>query len=175
MKTVYWSRDAISMHRPSFCAYCGNRLYENICVSCGMKIRNTPDVGVAVVIFNENLDQVLLCQRNQGVFRGGLWCLPCGYMEYNESYIDAAIREVKEETGYTIRILRMIDVFDCYLLQRRHTVTIALLGEVVSGSMKAASDAQEVDWISLDHIPNLLIAFEADKEAIRIAKEIMQR
>lgn len=171
MKTIYWNNRVISDYGISFCPYCGRKLCNNTCTNCGIKIHNTPDIGVAVVIYDEIKHSVLLCKRNKDVFQGGLWCLPCGYMEYNESYIDAAIREVREETGYIIKISGIVGVFDCYLAQKRHTVTITFTANIVSGQIFADSDVNEARWVAIDCLQNIPMAFEADVEAIRIVKE----
>jgi hypothetical protein len=59
----------------------------------------TPKVGTDAAIFNEH-GRILLMQRADG----SGWCLPCGFVEPNESPAEGIIREVREETGLEIRI-----------------------------------------------------------------------
>jgi hypothetical protein len=54
----------------------------------------TPKVGTDAAIFNER-GEILLLERADG----SGWCLPCGFVEPNETPAEAIIREVREETG----------------------------------------------------------------------------
>lgn len=45
---------------------------------------------------------VLLCKRGQSLNDAFKWCLPCGYLDWNETLIQGAQREVWEETGLDI-------------------------------------------------------------------------
>jgi 8-oxo-dGTP diphosphatase len=49
---------------------------------------------------------VLFIRRRQGAFRGGQWELPGGTVEPGEAHETAAVREVAEETGLAVRIVR---------------------------------------------------------------------
>ena len=66
----------------------------------------TPKVGADAAIFNEQ-GEILLMERADG----SGWCLPCGWVEANERPIDAAIREVREETGLEVRAKQLVGVF----------------------------------------------------------------
>ena len=62
--------------------------------------------ATAIVIVNDK-NEILLQKRSDS----GLWGLPGGLLELNESIASGAIREVKEETNLDIRIKRFIGVF----------------------------------------------------------------
>ena len=66
----------------------------------------TPKVGGNAAIFNDR-GEILLMDRANGTG----WCLPCGWLEPDESPVEAVLRETWEETGLTIRVLRLVDVF----------------------------------------------------------------
>ncbi|HWT77970.1 MAG TPA: NUDIX hydrolase N-terminal domain-containing protein, partial [Candidatus Methylomirabilis sp.] len=66
----------------------------------------TPKVGAEAAIFDRQ-GRMLLVRRSDD----GLWCLPCGWVEPNESPEEAAIRETREETGLEVRSLQLVDVF----------------------------------------------------------------
>ena len=46
--------------------------------------------------------EVLVERRGPDVSATGMWCVPCGYLDYDETIKEGVIREVREETGYTI-------------------------------------------------------------------------
>jgi len=56
--------------------------------------------AAAVVIRVVNGNSVLLVKRGTSVNNTGKWCMPCGYLDYDETLIEAAMRELYEETGY---------------------------------------------------------------------------
>ena len=64
---------------------------------------------------------------------GGLWCLPGGYIEFEESFIEAAHREVFEETGLEIELEGVINVVSNLLDEQHHTLVIVLVGRVMGG------------------------------------------
>jgi 8-oxo-dGTP pyrophosphatase MutT (NUDIX family) len=63
-------------------------------------------VGCSAAIFDE-MGRVLLTRRADN----GQWCLPSGGMEAGESPSEAAVREVFEETGLTVRVTRLVGVY----------------------------------------------------------------
>lgn len=66
----------------------------------------TPKVGADAAIFDEQ-GQILLMQRADDQ----KWCLPCGWVNPNESPMEAAVREAKEETGFEVEVIELVDVF----------------------------------------------------------------
>lgn len=66
----------------------------------------TPKVGIDAAIFNE-LGMILLMQRSDG----SVWCLPCGFVEPNETPADGIIREVRGETGLEVKVNQLIKIF----------------------------------------------------------------
>ncbi len=64
-------------------------------------------VGCAAVIFDEARSRVLLTQRSDN----GLWCVPGGRMEPGESAVEACGREVLEETGLQVEVVRLSGIY----------------------------------------------------------------
>ncbi len=64
-------------------------------------------VGTAAVIFDPTRQKVLLTQRTDN----GRWCLPGGMMEPGESASEGCVREVWEETGLQVTVLRLIGIY----------------------------------------------------------------
>jgi ADP-ribose pyrophosphatase YjhB (NUDIX family) len=66
----------------------------------------TPKVGAEAAVFDGE-GRILLVRRSDD----GLWCLPCGWVEPNESPEEAAAREAREETGLEVRPRDLVGVF----------------------------------------------------------------
>ena len=81
-----------------YCTECGAAMPDPAegrekyrCTVCGHVSYRNPAPCVSVLIVSEG--QVLLGLRGQASIMPGKWCLPCGYIEKNESYEEAALRE----------------------------------------------------------------------------------
>lgn len=72
-----------------------------------------PGVGVTVLIFsNKNPSYVLMGKRlNETGY--GMYAFPGGHVEFGESFIETAIREVKEETNLDIETAELIKIINC--------------------------------------------------------------
>ncbi|KAE9461581.1 hypothetical protein C3L33_06513, partial [Rhododendron williamsianum] len=72
-------------------------------------VNATHRVGIGGFVMNEK-KEVLVVQEKSGILRGtGVWKFPTGVVEEGEDICDAAVREVKEETGVSNKILILID------------------------------------------------------------------
>jgi ADP-ribose pyrophosphatase YjhB (NUDIX family) len=112
------------------------------------------------VVLIERDGQVLLGRRSSS-YGAGQWCLPMGFIEYDEDYLTAAIREVKEETGLAVEIRSILSVVSNFVSPRLHTLAIVLLARVVDGELYAGDDLEAVQWYPLSG-PLPEMAFEAD-------------
>ncbi|WZL72510.1 NUDIX domain-containing protein [Clostridiaceae bacterium 35-E11] len=113
--------------------------------------------GVAVVIF-DNENNVLL-QKRADV---GLWGIPSGHVEPGETITNAAIREVFEETGLHIHLLRLIGVYSDPQSQIfrypngriTHFVTCCFQAKIIGGKISNASpETLEVNFFPIDKLP----------------------
>ena len=91
---------------------------------------------------------MLLGRRSRGVY-AGKWCIPCGYVEYDEDVREAAMREFHEETGLTVTAGEVVAVHSNFHNPAMHTVGIWFRGQVTGGEMRAADDLSEVAYHSL--------------------------
>ena len=112
----------------------------------------TPLLTVDCVVFKGN--RIVLIRRGCEPFKGE-YALPGGFVDIGESVEDACIRELKEETGLDVKkdSLKLIGVYSKPGRDpRRHTVSIAYLGEADLNTLEAGDDAASVelveDWIS---------------------------
>lgn len=123
--------------------------------------RNPAPAAGALVVEH---DRLLLVQRAHEP-RVGFWCIPAGFMEWNERPEETAVREVAEETGLVIRLTELFDVYAGSDDPRTNSILILYLAEATGGNLCAADDALAVAWFSFDALPAPL-AFESHQRAI---------
>lgn len=135
------------------------------CPDCSYVHFRDPGVGAAVLL--EDADgRVLLVKRGNGATKPGLWCVPCGFVDYGEEVREAAAREVREETGLEVAVGESIFVRSNFHDPEKFTVGIWFSGRVESGVPVAGDDAVDVGWFRTEDLPAL--AFETDAELFRL-------
>ena len=108
----------------------------------------TPIPAVGVVCMRG--DAVLLIRRGTPP-RLGEWSLPGGRIEPGERAIQAALRELREETGVEAEMLGLIDVVDGLFPEHgRHYVLIDYAARWLSGEPRAGDDAAEAAFFSFE-------------------------
>ena len=127
-------------------------------------------VGVGVVVLKG--DDVLLIQRAKPP-KIGEWSLPGGLQELGETAVEAARREVLEETGVAIRVGPLIDVFDIirHDADRRvetHYTLIDFAAEWISGDPIGGDDALHAEFVHISRIEEFGMWSETVR-AIRMA------
>ena len=91
----------------------------------------------------------------------GLWSFPSGYVDLGESPAAAAIREVKEETGYEVRLSGLVGV---YQSPARPVVLVVYSGDVIGGAPVDCDEVEAIGLFSDVDLPPL--AFEHDGDII---------
>lgn len=118
-----------------------------------------PALTVDCVVFgwdDESL-KVLLIQRGEEPFRGK-WALPGGFVLMDEDLGDAALRELKEETGVECHFLEQLMTFGTPGRDPRgRVVSVAYFALVkrLDYNLKPDTDAANAGWFALDEVPNL--------------------
>jgi len=147
----------------NFCPNCGTkrvRTSQTVCPACGHAQYHNPLPGVSVIVRDSN-GQILVGKRRSPPH---LWCLPCGFIESSENFLEAAHREVAEETGLTIRVQSVVNVVSNVIHPHRATLVIVLLADSLSERAHPGDDITEIDWITSSFIPPM--EFDADRYII---------
>jgi 8-oxo-dGTP diphosphatase len=135
-----------------------------------------PMVTVDVLIATrEKKPRVLLIRRKHEPF-AGMWAIPGGFVDMEETLEAAARRELKEETGIAVKHLEQLGTFgDPGRDPRGRTISVVFLGRVNPTRVqpKAADDAAQVGWHNLQYPPKL--AFDHAKILARVRKYLKEK
>ena len=129
--------------------------------------RPVPGVGAVVV---EN-GRILLVQRGSAP-RAGHWSLPGGAQELGETFAEACLREVREETGLDVEVLGVVDVVDSITRDdagrvRFHYLLVDMLAIPSGGALRAGSDVVDARWFT----PEEAYALSLWSETARIIRK----
>lgn len=117
-------------------------------------------LGVAVLIRNE-AGWVLFERRSDC----GLWGFPGGRIEPGESIRDAVIREVKEETGLTVEVSRLLGVYSepgsgriiHYPEAVVHGIDIFVEVRITGGALCISAESEELEFFNPGCLPSDLV------------------
>ena len=151
-----------------FCPKCGDHLQMRprggkprpICEGCGFIFYRNPAVGVAVVVLDGC--RILMGRRKPDHYKGGQWCIPCGYVEWGEEVREAARQEFLEETGLQVEIGPVCAVHSNFHNPESLTVGIWFHGTAIGGVLQAGPDLDAVEYFPTDAPPGPL-AFPTDR------------
>jgi len=117
-----------------------------------------PAVTADVIILKSmnGRHHVLLIERKHQPYEG-MWALPGGFLNMDETLEEAALRELQEETGIAGVNLEQFHTFSNVNRDPRHrTITTVFLGFADDSiSPVAGDDAAKVQWFALDKLPQL--------------------
>lgn len=122
------------------------------CPHCQKKIDIHRNPLPTVDIIIEIDKKIVLIKRKNPPYG---WALPGGFVDYGESYEDAALREAKEETGLAVSKLKQFHTYSNPGRDPRfHTASTVFTGEAV-GTPVAGDDAGEAEIFGKDELPEL--------------------
>jgi ADP-ribose pyrophosphatase YjhB (NUDIX family) len=119
-------------------------------------------VGIGVIILDKD-NKILLGHRSKnkkdtgGIVGRDTWTLPGGKQEFDETYFECGIREVKEETGLDIKNPKLLYAFDDFG-DDRHFITLCLITSEYDGipQVMEPDKEDEWNWFDIDNLPDNL-------------------
>ncbi len=161
------SQDRYYRQHYQYCPQCGQPFQETrqplVCRHCKFKLYTNPKPATAVFIIK---DQKILLAKRKFKPKQNWWDTPGGFIEFNESIEQGAVREVLEETNLQTKITQYIG--SCPdLYQDIPILTIGLKAEILDGSMQAADDVAQLKWFNLKQIPHK-IGFKSVQKLLNV-------
>ncbi len=128
--------------------------------------RKTPSLVVDMVLIDKDWKLILIDRKN---FPEGI-ALPWWFNDYGERWKDAAIREVKEETGLVVEVEKELWIRDEPNRDpRAHNVSRAFKWKIIWWELKAADDAKAIIKVDPKDLENVNRAFSDHREMIEKA------
>jgi 8-oxo-dGTP diphosphatase len=157
----------IKIKNKKFCPFCGGKLKKKeiegrerlFCKACAVPIYENPIPATCLVV-SDNKDRLLLVKRNVEPQKGK-WCLPGGFMELGETPEQAALRELKEETGLTGEINLLLGAMANSNPIYNTVLIIGYLVKNFTGEIQAGDDACDINFFAYEELPE--IAFKSHK------------
>ncbi|PWH12704.1 MAG: NUDIX hydrolase [Anaerolineae bacterium] len=115
-------------------------------------------LGCSAAILDEIGEKILLTRRQDN----GQWCMPGGAVDAGESVAEACIREVWEEIGLRVRIVRLVGVYsDPNRLviysdgNKVQTVALHFQAEVLEGQPHLSNEVTDFGYFSVEEAQSL--------------------
>jgi len=138
----------------------GDTLMRAVCDACGTIHYLNPKIVVGCVPVHE--DRILICKRAIEP-RYGLWTLPAGFMENNESASQGAAREALEEANARVEIE---DLYTVYSIPHISQVYMMFRARLLNLDYSPGLESLEVKLVSAAEIPWDQLAFAMVKRTL---------
>lgn len=140
----------------------GDNRVRDVCTSCETVHYSNPKIVTGCLpVWTDG--RILLCRRSIEP-RFGLWTLPSGFMENDESLEEGALRETQEEARVECRITRLFSVFS---LPHVNQVYFLFLARMKDLSFGPTPESSEVELFHLGDVPWDELAFRPVEFALR--------
>ena len=165
------------MAHMKFCSNCGERNLHgwkdgNLryhCTKCGVIHYENPKPTATLVCMREN--ELLLVKRAYNPGKG-LWGLPGGFIELNETPYDAAERELMEETGLKGSVIRLIGHCSHFGSVFGDVLLLGLEMNILDfTNLTPMDDAEDASFFAIDNLPPL--AFECHTKIVGMYQELI--
>lgn len=163
----------------NFCSHCGtpvelkvpegDHLPRYVCPACSTIHYQNPKVVVGSIPVWE--ERILLCKRAIEP-RYGLWTLPAGFMENEETTIEGALRETMEEAGARVEVMDLHTMFN---LPHVNQVYVMFRAKLLDLDFGPGPESLEVALYEEQDIPWGEIAFPVIEQTMRLFFEDRRR
>lgn len=119
-----------------------------------------------VIVKNKKGEVLLLLRNRNAKFEPATWCLPGGHIDLGETEIDAAVRELREETGIELSTNDLIPIYNLEIENGTIYYYEAFLEKDVEVRLLESEHINYVwarDWSQLDLILNLETILDSTK------------
>lgn len=154
-----------------FCSHCGSpvelkipagdNLPRHICIQCNTIHYSNPKIVAGCIAEWEN--RILLCKRAIEP-RYGLWTLPAGFMENNETVAQAALRETLEEANARVEAIGIYALFNIPHISQ---VYIMYRARLIDLDFSPGTESLETQLFSLEKLPWDQLAFPVISETLK--------
>ena len=115
----------------------------------------SPEIGVGIAIIEKN--KILLTKRQDYP----VWCIPGGHLSSGESFLDAAVREAKEETGLEIQIISFVGFYSMPHKWKNGSCEVILRGNIAGGRLiQITSETVDAHYFTKDELPKDLLGWQ---------------
>lgn len=113
-------------------------------------------VGCGALIVNDKNETLLVKRTGKTRNQSGFWSKPGGGVEFGEKVEDAVKREIKEEIGVDIKIIKLLGFVDDIMEDdHQHWITFNYLAKITGGEVENLEPEkhEEVKWFRFDNLP----------------------
>jgi len=113
-------------------------------------------VGCGALIINDKNETLLGKRGPKSKNEVGIWSKPGGAVEFGERVEKAVVREIKEELGVDIKLIKLLS-FTNHIIKKedQHWVTLNYLAKIIKGKPRIMEPAKisEIKWFKLNDLP----------------------
>lgn len=116
-------------------------------------------VGCGALIINDKNETLLLRRGVKSRNQAGYWSKPGGTVEFGEKIEDAIKREIKEEFGVDITLIKFLGFTNHIMKEEgQHWLSVSYLAKIIDGEPKNLEPDKhdEIGWFSFDKLPEKL-------------------
>ena len=156
----------------NYCSVCGEKVslvvpegdnrHRHVCTVCETIHYENPKIVTGCIA--EWQDKILLCRRAIEP-RHGLWTLPAGFMENEETNLEGAARETAEEANAKVDNMKLFCVFSIAHINQVYTM---YYGDLVEGLASPGTESLETALMTEDEIPWQDMAFQVISETLKL-------
>ena len=115
-------------------------------------------IDVVSALIYDDQGNILLVKNRKG--NSFYWGLPGGGVESGETLEEAVVREVREETGFTIEVAGLSSLREVFLDKKNHhALLITFFAKIIGGEININDpdhEIEEVKWVDIENARELM-------------------